>query len=474
MQASDLNRHMQSIFNTMNDGLIVIAPDGSIIMVNQAFERLTGYSAEEVAGKPCTMLDCDACELVINNEKDNTWWCALFDPDHGGIKRCRCNYRCKDGSRIPVLKNASVLRGEDGTPLGAVETLADISELDRLDEELTQLSRQLERPEGFHGMIGESSAMKRVFDVIHKAAQSESPVIIYGESGTGKELAARAIHLCGPRRDKPYVQFNCAALNESLLESELFGHAKGAFTGAIRHRIGRFEAAGGGDIFLDEIGDVPLSTQVKLLRTLETKSFERVGENQPINTDVRVITATNQDLEAMISQGRFREDLFYRINVIPIHLPPLRERLEDVPVLVNAFITRLRNKTGKDIAGLSNDCLAMFMAYDWPGNVRELKGVLEYAFVIAELGSITPRYLPPKMTRSETGPRLGGAGVAGGASQPARQNAGLNERDALVEALRRTGGNQTKAAELLGVNRITVYNRMKKHGIELKRVLETA
>jgi two-component system response regulator HydG len=466
MQASDLNRHMQSIFNTMNDGLIVIAPDGSIIMVNQAFEQLTGYSAEEVAGKPCTMLDCDACELAIKSGEGKIWWCALFDPKHGGIKRCRCNYRCKDGSRVPVLKNASVLRDEDGMPLGAVETLTDISELDRLDQELVQLSQQLESPEGFHGMIGVSAAMKRVFDVIHKAAQSESPVIIYGESGTGKELAARAIHLCGPRRERPYVQFNCAALNESLLESELFGHAKGAFTGAIRHRIGRFEAAGGGDIFLDEIGDVPLSTQVKLLRTLETKTFERVGENQPVQTDVRVITATNQDLEAMIGQGRFREDFFYRINVIPIHLPPLRERLEDVPVLVNAFIAGLRKKTGKDIPGLSNDCLAMFMAYEWPGNIRELKGVLEYAFVIAESGSITPQHLPPKMVRRGPAPPPLSAPLL------PEQAVGLSERDALVEALRRSGGNQTQAAKLLGVNRVTVYNRMRKYGIELKLVLD--
>lgn len=467
MQASDLNRHMQSIFNTMNDGLIVIAPDGSIIMVNQAFENLTGYSAEEVAGKPCTMLDCDACELAIKSEEGKIWWCALFDPNHGGIKRCRCNYMRKDGTHIPVLKNASVLRDESGMPLGAVETLTDISELDRLDQELVQLSQQLESPEGFHGMIGASAAMKGVFDVIHKAAQSESPVIIYGESGTGKELAARAIHLCGPRRDLPYVQFNCAALNESLLESELFGHAKGAFTGAIRHRIGRFEAANGGDIFLDEIGDVPLSTQVKLLRTLETKTFERVGENRPIETDVRVITATNQDLEAMIRQGRFREDFFYRINVIPIHLPPLRERLEDVPVLVNYFTAGLRRKTGKNIPGLSNDCLALFMAYEWPGNVRELKGVLEYAFVIAESGSITPQHLPPKMLAGR-----GATPPAAPAPQSRQQSAGLSEREALMEALKRTGGNQTKAAKLLGVNRVTVYNRMKKYGVELKLVME--
>lgn len=467
MDSRDLNRHLESIFNTMNDGLIVIAPDGTIMMVNQAFERLTGYRTDEVTGKPCTLLDCDACELAIRSEEDATWWCALFHPDHGGMKRCRCNYRKKDGTRIPVLKNASVLRDAEGKPLGAVETLTDISELDRLDQEVVQLARQLDSQEGFFGIIGVSPVMQRIFDVIDKAAHSEAPVIIYGESGTGKELVAQAIHRAGPRKDEPFVQFNCAALNESLLESELFGHAKGAFTGAYRHRIGRFEAANGGDILLDEIGDVPLSTQVKLLRTLETKTFERVGDNQPVQVDVRVISATNQDLESMIAQGTFREDLFYRINVIPIHLPPLRQRLEDVPVLVNSFISRLRKKTGKDIVGLSSECLDMFMQYAWPGNIRELMGLLEYAFVIAESGSITPEHLPPKLVGQRQAPPPAAAvppvNYGGG---------GLSERDALVEALRRCGGNQTKAAALLGVNRVTVYNRMHKYGIEIKRVLD--
>jgi two-component system response regulator HydG len=467
MDSRDLNRHMESIFNTMNDGLIVIAPDGTILMVNQAFERLTGYSSAEVTGQPCTLLDCDACELAIRSQEDKIWWCALFHPDYGGMKRCRCNYRRKDGVRIPVLKNASVLRDSQGVPLGAVETLTDISEIDRLDKEVVQLSRQLDSLDGFYGIIGVSPAMQLIFDVIHKAALSEAPVIIYGESGTGKELVAQAIHRAGPRKEGPFVQVNCAALNESLLESELFGHAKGAFTGAYRHRIGRFEAANGGDIFLDEIGDIPLSTQVKLLRTLETKSFERVGDNLPVNVDVRVITATNQDLERMISQGNFREDLFYRINVIPIHLPPLRQRLEDIPVLVNHFVARLHEKTGKDIVGLSGECLDLFLQYGWPGNVRELKGVLEYAFVIAEAGSITPQHLPPKLSGGRLSPQIEAA-----PPPPKQEGGGLSEREALVEALRRSRGNQTKAAALLGVNRVTVYNRMRKYGIELKRVLD--
>ena len=466
MKPSEISRHLAGIINTMNDGLIVIAPDGSIVMVNQAFEALTGYRSEEVIGVPCTLLSCDACEMAIKSGEGKIWWCALFDPENEGMKRCRCNYRRKDGQYIPVLKNASVLRDEDGQPLGAVETLTDISELDRLDREVIQLSRQLDAVEGFCGIVGVSQPMKDVFEVISKAAQSDAPVIIYGESGTGKELVARAIHQTGNRRDKPYIQFSCATLNEALLESELFGHTKGAFTGAYRHRIGRFEAANGGDIFLDEIGDIPPSTQVKLLRILETKQFERVGDHQPITTDVRIITATNRDLEELIEQKKFREDLYFRINVIPIHLPPLRDRLEDIPVLVNTFVHRLRDNTGKNITGLSRESIDMAMAYEWPGNVRELKGALEYAFVIAEEGLIGPEHLPSKIEQKVR---------KGKVSRPEYDltptYGELTEKAALIQALKQTGGNQSKAARLLGVNRVTVYNRMKKYGVEMKKVL---
>jgi two-component system, NtrC family, response regulator HydG len=466
MKPSDINRHLGSIIGTMNDGLIVIAPDGTIVMVNQAFETLTGYRQDEVIGLPCTMLACDVCELAIKSGEGKEWWCALFDPSHEGIKRCRCNYRRKDGRYVPVLKNASVLRDEDGSPLGAVETLTDISELDRLDQEVVQLSRQLGNEDGFCGIVGISSAMQAVFDVISKASQSDAPVIIYGESGTGKELAARAIHICGRRKDKPYVQFSCAALNESLLESELFGHTKGAFTGAYRHRIGRFEAANGGDIFLDEIGDIPLSTQIKLLRILETKQVERVGDHKPVSVDVRVITATNRDLEELIARKIFRDDLYFRINVIPIHLPPLRRRRDDIPVLVNTFVQKLRAKTGKAITGLSREAIEIAMVYDWPGNVRELRGALEYAFVIAEEGLIQPQHLPSKLEA-----RAGSGRKRTPLAEPMVSTGELTEKAALIQALRQTGGNQSRAARLLGVNRVTVYNRMKKYRIKLNKVL---
>jgi len=457
MKNADFTQHWHRIINTMNEGLMLVGPDGTILMVNRSFELLTGYSAEEVVGKPCTLLECDACERALNNT--GSGWCKLFEPGQQEIRRCRCNVLRKDGSFLLVLKNASVLRDDEGNALGAVETLTDISELHRLDQQVALLSRQLSDAGEYHGMIGKSSAMQKVFHVIEKAALSNAPVLICGESGTGKELAARAIHDRSPRSQGPYVQLNCAALNTALLESELFGHIKGAFTGAYRQRQGRFEAAHGGTIFLDEIGDIPMSTQIKLLRVIESKSLERVGDHRPVAVDVRIISATNRDLEELIAQKKFRQDLFFRINVIPIQLPPLRERMDDIPVLVSTFMQRLRASTSKQITGLAQHTMEQFMTYAWPGNVRELKSALEYAFVVAEGQTIEPEHLPPKF---HTGPSPGLAVPA---------VTGTSEKEALLAALRRTGGNQSQAARLLGVNRVTVWNRMRKHGLDVKRVL---
>lgn len=465
MKPSAISFPWNQIISTMNDVLMVIALDGTVVMVNQAFEKHTGYTKNEVIGQPCTILECDACELTLNPGKSDTW-CALFDPGHEGIKRCRCNLRKKDGTYMPALKNASVLRDDEGTAVGSVETLTDISELDRLDREVVQLSRQLDHEEGFYGILGKSVVMQRVFDVIQKAAKSDAPVIIYGESGTGKELAARAIHMIGSRRSKPYVQLNCAALNESLLESELFGHTKGAFTGALRHRVGRFEVANGGDLFLDEVGDIPLSIQVKLLRVIETKRFERVGDHQPIHVDVRIITATNKNLEEMIRENLFREDLFYRVNVLPIYLPPLRDRQEDIPVLVNYFIRKMQRKTQKNISGLTKEAMEKIMTYYWPGNIRELKSALEYAFVIAERGTLDIDHLPPKIVKDSPHMNVD----MGDSVRSIRQGEG-SKKEALIEALKISQGNKSEAARILGVNRVTIWNRMKKYGIDLKKVL---
>jgi len=478
MDEKEINRYWKKIINTMNDGLMLVGRDGAILMVNKAFEQLTGYTADEIIGRSCTVLDCDACERVIKKEGDQ-WQCSLFESGQKDIKHCRCVITKKDGTLLPALKNASVLRDDRGQALGTVENLADLSLLDRLDQEVDQLSRQLDQSGGFHGILGKSAIMQKTFEVIQKAALSDAPVIIYGESGTGKELVARAIHRLGRRKEGPYVQLNCAALNEALLESELFGHVKGAFTGAYRHRQGRFEAANGGDIFLDEIGDVPLSIQVKLLRVLEAKQFERVGDHQPVSADVRIITATNKNLEELIAQKRFREDFFFRINVFPIFLPPLRDRIEDIPLLVHTFIRHLQSATGKKITGLTSAAMQRFVEYRWPGNVRELKSALEFAFVIIEEGLIDLHQLPPNITQAIWRPIQ--------PDQQLREPVGLQnspqmhaftsnpsentEKRALIEALRQTNGNQTQAARLLDVNRVTVWNRMKKYNIDLKKVL---
>jgi two-component system, NtrC family, response regulator HydG len=459
VQIKNIDRHWKRVINTINEGLLIISKEGQIITVNRSFEEMTGYAAGEVAGEPCTLLECQACEMAINNQSDG--WCKLFDPGQPEMRRCRCTIKKKDGTFLPALKNASVLRYEDGTVLGAVETLTDLSEIDRLDRKVEILSRQLDEASSFAGIIGSSDRMKAVYAIIEKAAGSDAPIIIFGESGTGKELVAKAIHDRGKRHAGPYVQLNCAALNEALLESELFGHVKGSFTGAFRDRIGRFEAAHRGDLFLDEIGDIPLAIQIKLLRVLETGQFERVGENRSVSVDVRIITATNRNLLELIDQKRFREDLYFRINVIPINLPPLRKRKEDIPLLVNTFIKRLELHTGKPIRGLTREALNCFMDYRWPGNIREMKSALEYAFTIADKDAIDIDHLPPQL--------LAHPSTQASAFEPVFVGADNSERQQLMDALRSTGGNQSQAARLLGVNRVTVWNRMRKYGINLKR-----
>lgn len=458
MQEQEINRYLKEIINTMNDGLMVASPDGTILMVNQAFEKIMGYRREEIIGRSCSIMQCDICATARSEGKGQ--WCDLFE--QGAANRKRCLYMRKDGSYVHILKNAAILRDEAGQVLGAVETLTDISEIAQLDEKVQELSKLMDTAGGFQGMVGKSPRMQQVFDLTQKAAQSEAPVIIHGESGTGKELVAHAIHALGRRREGPFITCNCAALNESLLESELFGHVKGAFTGAYTHRQGRFEAAHRGDIFLDEVGDIPPPIQIKLLRVLESKRFERVGDHRPIAADVRIITATHRDLEALVAAGKFREDLFFRINVIPIHLPPLRERLEDIPLLVEHFLQRLRRRTGKEIAGLNREAMKIFLDYPWPGNVRELQGALEYAFVVAEGGLLAPGHFPAKLSSAE----LSRETPPAAAPVP-----DADEKTALVKALRQAGGNQSQAAALLGVSRVTVWHRMKKYGIDVHKLI---
>ncbi len=461
----DLHRYYKEMINVVSDGLMVVGNDGSILMVNSHMENLTGFTNQEMVGSTCTILNCDVCEIYRNN--GHARWCKLFNI--GRVRGKRCMIMKKDGTYVSALKNATLLRDENGDVIGAVETFTDISQLDLKDLEIRRLSKIVHDGHGFFGLVGRSAAMERIFQIIEKAALSDAPVLIHGQSGTGKELVAHAVHKLGRRKDKPFIRFNCAALDEALIESELFGYARKAFPGAVRHRQGRFESAQGGDLFLDEISGIPVATQAKLLRAMETRRIERLGDSRQVYVDARVIAATNQDIDDLVMAGAFREDLFFRMNVMPIHLPSLRERKEDIPLLACAFIDQLRQKSGKLISGLHPKVLSFFMEYHWPGNVRELKSALEYAFVIAEDGLIEPQHLPASLQ-----------GISGTTPQtPSTRECPVpadapDEKKSLIKALRASGGNKSAAAKLLGVNRMTVWNRMRKYGLHLeKKVSET-
>jgi PAS domain S-box-containing protein len=451
-------KYWQIVIDTMMEGLMLVDPDGKIIYVNRAFEHLSGYKKEEVEGQTCEILGCDTCFGTREEGKDK--YCALFK--EGKVRRRKCIFQTKNGGKVHVLKNAALIRDKNGKVIGGVENLTDLTPIVEKEEVILSLRKQLSNEDGFHGMLGKSAAMKKVFDLIASAAPSEAPVVIYGESGTGKELAAAAIHRLSNRHDGPFIKVNCAALNENLLESELFGHVKGAFTGADRTRVGRFEAANKGAIFLDEIGDLPIATQTKLLRVLQEKEFERVGDNRPIATDVRILAATNKDLDRLMQEELFREDLYYRINVIPIYLPPLRARLDDIPLLADTFIHRMRLKTEKNITGIAKEVLEVFMQYSWPGNIRELINVIEYAFVLCPKGEIALAHLPAQL--------LGQQPVH--AQRPSKRTQKLskgNERQELIQALQSAGGNKSEAARRLGISRVTLWKHIKKFGIQVDK-----
>ena len=454
MFEQELNNYWKTVVDTIQDGVMIVNTEGRIVSVNSAFEAITGYEQEELIGQPCSILGCSTCELA--REGGSCHWCVMFE--RGNLRKQKCTLKRKDGRSVNVVKNASVLTDGNGNVSGAVETLTDITDLIDKEIQIEQYRRVLDGENRFHGMMGASATMQRVFDLILNASMSDAPVIIYGESGTGKELVAEAIHDSGARKGRPYVKVNCAAFNESLLESELFGHVKGAFTGAYRTREGRFEAASGGDIFLDEIGDLPLSTQIKLLRVLEEKVVERVGDNRPIHTDVRIISATNKDLKQLVAQGGFREDFYYRINVIPIHVPPLRERIGDIPLLAERFFQHMQVKSGKPIHEISAEALDCLTQYKWPGNVRELKSAFEYAFVSSNGPAILPQHLPFEIYKQRLDSET--------ECIPSESLEKIKKKR-LLDALRRSNGNQSEAARILGISRTSVWNQIRRFDISL-------
>jgi len=445
----DLSKHWKTIVDTLQDGLLIVDPQGTIVAVNPAAEKLTGYAANELIGHSCRILNCTGCQILEKNPEGR--FCSLYVT--AAVRAKKCLITNKATQIVNIVKNATVLKDDAGRVIGAVETLSDMSEVVKKQHEIDQLRRTFDLDDHRYGIIGKSKAIGQVLQLIDNVGPTEAPVMVLGPSGAGKELVARAIHAASPRREKPFIKVNCAALNENLLESELFGHAKGAFTGAEKHRIGRFEAAHGGTIFLDEIGDITPSIQVKLLHVLEEKRVERVGDHQPISVDVRIVTATNKDLEALVREERFREDLYFRIAVFPIHVPPLAQRRDDIPLLVAALIEQNALQSGKKVQGITPEAMALLVNYNWPGNVRELRNVITYAFVLCRDNMIASEHLPPRLSGGPSG-------------CPAPEQTEPNpQRDRLVAALAQFGGNRSHAAHHLGVSRVTLWKWMKRHGL---------
>jgi PAS domain S-box-containing protein len=339
----DIGKQWRSIIDSVPDGIIIVDENGNFAAANQTAQLITGYTEKELKGQSCRLLNCTGCKIIGKGKGKQ--WCGLFSEEL--IREKKCMITNRHNRTIPIVKNATVLFNEKKQIVGAIETLKDISENINYKNELASIKRMYHIDEGFHGIIGRTPVMQSLYEYIESVASLDTPVMILGESGTGKEMVAKALHETGNRADKPFIKVNCAALSENILESELFGHVKGSYTGAEFDRIGRFEAAHKGSIFLDEIGDIPLSVQIKLLRVLEEKMIQRVGTNKSIPIDVRIITATNKNLEKLIEQGLFREDLFFRINVFPLTCPPLRLRKDDITLIIQHFITLQAEKNRK-------------------------------------------------------------------------------------------------------------------------------
>jgi transcriptional regulator with GAF, ATPase, and Fis domain len=375
--------------------------------------------------------------------------------------------RHRDGHGISVSKNARVIRNDGGRIIGIIETVTDLTELKKTRLKMEKASRRLGQLNRLGGIIAKSQVMQNVFSFIKASAACETSIFIQGESGTGKELVAGAIHSIGERRTKPMITVNCSALPESLLESELFGHVKGAFTGAGRDRMGRFEQADQGTIFLDEIGEISPYIQLRLLRVLQEKEIERVGESRKRKVDIRIITATNKDLKSRVDEGLFREDLYYRLKVFPIYLPPLRARREDIPLLVNHFIKRNNKISGGTVTGMTKAALTIFMEYDWPGNIRELANAVEHAFVLWSGRRIEPEDLPvevvgQKRWNSQSDQEIPNAGP------PRKKDRQALDRERLLAILRESGWNKAEVARQTGFSRAAIWKYMKKWDIPMQ------
>ena len=441
----ETNQMLQSILNSISEGVMTVDKDWKIASWNRAAEKITGFHREEVLGSDCSKIfRSPLCKE--NCPVDRALYCGQPHQD------VAVSIRNKRNEHVHLLVNAAPLYNENGEIIGGIETFRDVSKNMWLQEEL-------KRQYGYTTIVGQSEPMKKVYETLGALVNTDTTVLIQGESGTGKELIARALHFFGQRKDKSFVAINCSALPEGVLETELFGHAKGSFTGAIRDHIGKFELANGGTLFLDEIGEISPAIQVKLLRVLEEREFQRVGDNRSIKIDIRLITATNKDLYKMVTNGAFRDDLFYRLSVFPLHLPPLRDRVEDIPLLISHFIRKFNKQMGKNIQGIADRVLDMVESYSWPGNVRELANAVEHAFVHAKGALIYPSDLPGRLLNAET-PQ-----IKQRVARP-KHKLDLMERQLIVRELEAANWQKTVAAKRLGMSRATLWRKMEKLGIE--------
>ncbi len=432
---------LQRLADALPDALFTTDLAGRVTYWNRAAEEITGWTAAEARDRDCSILAGDAlhgCACGTGPMK-----CGLVEQ---GRTTKTCTLRTKDGRLLRIVKNAVVISAQDGRAVGALETFTAVGEA--VDG---RCEVKAPRPVGdFCGLIGNHPVMKELYRTIEQVAHSNATVMILGESGTGKECVAEAIHRNSARAQGPFVRVSCSALNENLLESELFGHVKGAFTGALKDRRGRFQEAHGGTLLLDEIGDISPAVQVKLLRVIEQREIERVGDSAPIKVDVRLLCATHRDLKAMVEQGRFRADLYFRLAVFPLRLPSLREHPEDLPQLAEAWLDRLAARGSPRPRAISAAALARLAAFDWPGNVRELQNALEFAALRSNGGVVEESHLPAEV---RPGPR----------ALPVKKerSTGALDRDRLALVLHATGWNRAEAARRLGISRVTLWKWLK-------------
>ncbi|UJS17725.1 MAG: sigma 54-interacting transcriptional regulator [Candidatus Jettenia sp.] len=433
--------NLEAIFSSVKDAIVTVDKELVVLEVNEATKGMCNLSRNAIGKsfasfpKYCNEECLHALEKTIQTKQPVE------------IYRLECKHELRPHQVVnvttyPLLYNKSIFAG-------AVLVIRD-------ETHLVDLERDMKERQQLHNIVGKSDKMQTIYSLIENLSDVQTTVLITGESGTGKELVAEALHYKGGRDKKPFVRVNCSALSENLLESELFGHVKGAFTGAVSNRVGRFEKANGGTIFLDEIGDISPRTQLQLLRVLQEREFEKVGDSTPIKVDVRVIAATNQNLKEKIEHGEFRKDLYYRLKVVEIVLPPLRDRREDIPLLVNFFLNKFNKKLNKEITGISSDVQKIFMEYQWPGNVRELEHIIEHAFVLCHQDTITVNHLPPDL-KEFLGQKISFLG-----------DMKVDEPKAILQALKKTSWNKVMAAHLLGMSRRTIYRKIHNYKIKMK------